>query len=71
MKAARNGGTVHYYAIAPEESLYRDTDLIKKASEQLGFSVDVIHMGIVRSYAPKRYNVVIEFRVRKPANQVH
>ncbi len=68
MRAARNGGVIHYYAIAPEESLYRDTDQIKKASEQLGFSVDIIHQRIVRSYAPKRYNVVIEFRVRKPSN---
>ncbi|HSD56562.1 MAG TPA: class I SAM-dependent methyltransferase family protein [Methanotrichaceae archaeon] len=68
MRAARNGGVIHYYAIAPEESLYRDADLIKKASEQLGFSVNLIHQGIVRSYAPKRYNVVIEFSVRKPSN---
>lgn len=71
MRAARDGGVIHYYAIAPEESLYQDTDLIKRASEQLGFSVDIIHQGIVRSYAPKRYNVVIEFRVKKALNWKH
>jgi tRNA (guanine37-N1)-methyltransferase len=71
MRAAKNGGIVHYYAIAPEESLYRDASLIERTSEQLGISVDVIHQGIVRSYAPKRYNIVIEFKVRKPSNQNH
>ncbi len=68
MRAAKDGGVVHYYAISPEEGLYRDGELIKKTSDQLGFSVDIIHQGVVRSYAPKRYNVVIEFRVRKPSD---
>lgn len=66
IKAARDGGIIHYYAIAPEDSLYRDVELIKKASEQLGYSSEIVYQGIVRSYAPKRYNVVIEFRVKKP-----
>ncbi len=68
INAARDGGIVHYYAIAPEDCLYRDADLIKKASEQLGYSSEIVYQGIVRSYAPKRYNIVMEFRVRKPFN---
>ncbi len=68
IKAARDGGIVHYYSIAPEDCLYRDAELIKKASEQLGYSSEIVYQGIVRSYAPKRYNVVIEFRVRKSSS---
>jgi len=65
IRAAKPGGIVHYYAIAPKEDLYRDLDLIEKAAEGIGASVEVIYEGVVRSYAPHRYNVVIDFRVRK------
>lgn len=65
MKAAKNGGTVHYYTIAPEEALYQDEGLIRGAADQLGFSVEMGYRGIVRSYAPRRCNVVMDFRVWK------
>ncbi|MCX6669906.1 MAG: class I SAM-dependent methyltransferase family protein [Methanothrix sp.] len=65
MRAAKPGGIVHYYAIAPEKDLYRDLALIEKAADQMSASVEVIYEGVVRSYAPHRYNVVIDFRVRK------
>lgn len=65
IKAAKDGGIIHYYAIAPEDGLYKDIELIKNASEQLGYSSEIVYQGIVRSYAPKRYNVVIEFKVKK------
>ncbi len=65
MRAAKPGGFIHYYAIAPEEDLYRDLDLIKNASAQMGLSVEVTYKGVVRSYAPHRYNVVIDFCVDK------
>jgi len=63
--AAKNGGTVHYYAIAPEEDLYRDQAAIQAAAADLGVSVQFLYQGIVRSYAPHRFNVVIDFRVNK------
>lgn len=65
MRAAKPGGIVHYYAIAPEKDLYRDLALIEKAADQMSASVEVIYEGVVRSYAPHRYNVVIDFRVLK------
>jgi len=65
MRAAKPGGIVHYYAIAPEKDLYRDLALIENAADQMSASVEVIYEGVVRSYAPHRYNVVIDFRVRK------
>lgn len=67
IKAAKNGGVVHYYTISPEENLYKDADLIKKCAEDMGADVDILYQGIVRSYAPRRYNVVIDFRVIKTA----
>ena len=65
MKAARTGGTVHYYSIAPEDNLYKDEALIRDAAQQMGYSVEVLYKSIVRSYAPHRHNVVIDFRVQK------
>jgi len=65
IRAAKPGGIVHYYAIAPKEDLYRDLDLIEKAAEGIGASVEVIYEGVVRSYAPHRYNVVIDFECVK------
>jgi len=64
MRAAKSGGVVHYYCIAPEDDLYRDEALIRKAAESLGAETEVLHRGIVRSYAPRRHNVVIDFWVR-------
>ncbi len=65
--AAKDGGTVHYYCIAPEEDLYRDELLIGEAAEKLDAGIEVLYHNIVRSYAPHRHNVVIDFRVSKPA----
>jgi tRNA (guanine37-N1)-methyltransferase len=65
MTAAKSGGIIHYYAISPEEDLYRDMALIEKAAVQMGASVEVLYRGVVRSYSPRKYNVVIDFRVSK------
>lgn len=64
--AAKNGGVVHYYAISQDDDLYKDLDLIETAAFKLGVKIDVLHQGVVRSYAPHRYNVVMDFRVNKP-----
>jgi tRNA (guanine37-N1)-methyltransferase len=65
LKAARSGGVVHYYCIAPEEDLYMDEALIEKVANETSASVEVLYKGVVRSYAPHRYNVVIDFLVKK------
>jgi tRNA (guanine37-N1)-methyltransferase len=65
IRAAKSTGVVHYYCIAPEDDLYRDEALIRKAAESLEAGVEVLYRGIVRSYAPRRHNVVIDFRVKK------
>ncbi|HUI39353.1 MAG TPA: class I SAM-dependent methyltransferase family protein [Methanothrix sp.] len=65
MRAARSGGIVHYYVIAPEDDLYRDETLIKIAAADLAASIEILYRGVVRSYAPRRYNVVMDFLVKK------
>jgi tRNA (guanine37-N1)-methyltransferase len=64
MTAAKSGGCIHYYAISPEDDLYRDLALIEKAATQMGASVEVLYRGVVRSYSPRKYNVVIDFRAK-------
>lgn len=64
IRAAKSGGVVHYYCIAPEDDLYRDEALIRMAADGQGAEVEMLYRGIVRSYAPRRHNVVIDFQVR-------
>jgi len=63
MRATKPDGVVHYYCIAPEDDLYKDEALIRSAAEEMGAGVEVLYRDIVRSYAPHRSNVVIDFRV--------
>ncbi|MCJ7443007.1 MAG: class I SAM-dependent methyltransferase family protein [Methanotrichaceae archaeon] len=65
IKATKGSGIVHYYAFAPEDGLYKDIELIKAAAQSIGSSIELLYEGVVRSYAPKRYNVTIEFKVGK------
>ncbi len=65
IKAAKCNGVVHYYAIAPEEDLFRDLTVIASAAEEIGVGFEVVYQGVVRSYAPRRFNVVIDFRVSR------
>ncbi len=64
IKAAKKGGIVHYYSISPEEDLYgRDTTFIEEACRKVGANFQIIYKDIVRSYAPRQYNVVIDFEL--------
>lgn len=66
IKAAKTGCIVHYYSIASFDDLYADAELIKKAASNVGISTEFLYQGIVRSYAPRKYNIVIEFSLIKP-----
>jgi tRNA (guanine37-N1)-methyltransferase len=65
MRAARSEGVVHYYCIASDDDLYKDEALIRKAAEEMDAGGEVLYKEIVRSYAPHRSNVVIDFQVHK------
>lgn len=66
INAAKNSGVIHYYAISQDDNLYKDLELIEATAFQLGVKIDVLYKGVVRSYAPHRYNVVVDLRVNKP-----
>jgi len=65
MIAARDGGVVHYYTFAPDDELYQDRAVIEEAAARLGFRVEFLYQGVVRSYSPRQSNVVFDFRVVK------
>jgi tRNA (guanine37-N1)-methyltransferase len=65
IQAAKNGGVVHYYAMSQDDDLYKDLKLIEAAAFQLQVKIDALYKGVVRSYAPHRYNVVMDLRINK------
>lgn len=66
IQATKDGGVIHYYAISQDDDLYKDLDLIEAAAFPLGVKIDALYKGVVRSYAPHRYNVVMDLMVNKP-----
>ncbi|MGD9911531.1 class I SAM-dependent methyltransferase [Methanothrix sp.] len=69
IRTAKNGGVVHYYTFAPEDDLYRDVRIIEEKARELGCKAAVTYRSVVRSYAPRKYNVVIDFMVKKDAQR--
>lgn len=65
IRTAKGGGVVHYYTFAPEDDLYRDVRIIEDKARELRCEAALLYRGIVRSYAPRIYNVVIDFVVEK------
>ena len=65
LKAAKSGGIVHYYCIAPENGLFQDEAIIRGAAKHLNIAAEVVYKGVIRSYAPRRFNVVIDCRINK------
>ncbi|NJE48586.1 class I SAM-dependent methyltransferase family protein [Thermococcus sp. 9N3] len=66
MLSVRNGGVVHYYGFGPEEDLYSEHEArIKAVARELGFSVEFLERRKVRPYAPRQFNIAIDFRVLK------
>lgn len=60
VSAAKDGGVVHYYTFAPEGALYGDAGLIVEAASSIRATVDIVYRGIVRSYSPHMFNVVMD-----------
>ncbi|NYT01550.1 MAG: class I SAM-dependent methyltransferase family protein [Methanosarcinales archaeon] len=65
MLAAKDGGVIHYYTFAPDDDLYRDRKVVEEAAVRLGFRVEFLYQGVVRSYSPRQSNVVLDFQVVK------
>ena len=66
MLSVKNGGIVHYYGFGPEEDLFSEHEAkIKKVAKELGFTVGFLEKRKVRPYAPRQFNIAIDFRVLK------
>ncbi|NJE62411.1 class I SAM-dependent methyltransferase family protein [Thermococcus sp. 21S7] len=66
MLSVRDGGVVHYYGFGPEEDLFSEHEAkIKAAARELGFKVEFLGERKVRPYAPRQFNIAIDFRVLK------
>jgi len=64
--SVRSGGIIHYYGFGPEEDLYSEHEAkIKAVARELGFSVEFLERRKVRPYAPRQFNIAIDFRVLK------
>ncbi|AEK72221.1 Met-10 like-protein, putative SAM-dependent methyltransferase [Thermococcus sp. 4557] len=66
MLSVRDGGVVHYYGFGPEEDLFSEHEAkIKAVARELGFGVEFLEERKVRPYAPRQFNIAIDFRVWK------
>ncbi len=62
--SVKPGGVVHYYGFGPEEDLYSEHEAkIKAAARELGLTVEFIDRRKVRPYAPRQFNIAVDFRV--------
>ncbi|NJE06037.1 class I SAM-dependent methyltransferase family protein [Thermococcus sp. M36] len=66
MLSVRSGGVVHYYGFGPEEDLFSEHEArIMAIAKELGFHVEFLDERKVRPYAPRQFNIAIDFRVLK------
>ncbi len=66
MLSVRKGGVVHYYGFGPEENLFSEHEAkIKAIAKELGFTFEILERRKVRPYAPRQFNIAIDFRVLK------
>ena len=64
MLSVRLGGVIHYYGFGPEEDLFSEHEAkIKATARELGLKVKFIERRKVRPYAPRQFNIAIDFRV--------
>ncbi|HDM35839.1 MAG TPA: class I SAM-dependent methyltransferase family protein [Candidatus Syntrophoarchaeum butanivorans] len=60
VKIAKPGGIIHYYDITGEEDLF--DSLLRRIRDAIG-EVKVLNRRVVRSYAPRLYNVVLDIAI--------
>ncbi|AEH24893.1 tRNA (guanine(37)-N1)-methyltransferase Trm5b [Pyrococcus yayanosii] len=71
MLSVRDGGVIHYYGFSPEEDLFgKHEEAIRDVAEELGLEVEFLDRRRIRNYAPRQYNVAIDFRVYVRSPQV-
>ncbi len=64
MLSVKPGGVIHYYGFGPEEDLFSEhEEKIKAVARELGLTVEFIDRRKVRPYAPRQFNIAIDFKV--------
>lgn len=60
----KNGGVIHFYAIAHEDDLFDGTlEKIRETANENNFNIHPINKRVVRPYAPFQSNICIDFHV--------
>jgi tRNA wybutosine-synthesizing protein 2 len=56
------GGIIHYHDVFKEEELFeKPIEILKNAAERNGYKLsEILYKGIVKSYAPRIYHIVID-----------
>ncbi|WP_297520978.1 class I SAM-dependent methyltransferase family protein [Thermococcus sp.] len=64
MLSVKPDGIIHYYGFGPEEDLFSEHEKkIKAVARELGLNVEFLERRKVRPYAPRQFNIAIDFRV--------
>ena len=64
---AKNNCIIHVYNFAPIENSYDEIEKkIFNEAKKTGVKAEIVNKKIVRPYAPKIVQIVVDFRVRKP-----
>nr|CCE70135.1 TPA: Methyltransferase [Pyrococcus abyssi GE5] len=59
-----DGGVIHYYGFGPEGDPYGwHLERIRELANKFGVKVEVLGKRVIRNYAPRQYNIAIDFRV--------
>ncbi|ASJ16958.1 tRNA (guanine-N1)-methyltransferase [Thermococcus chitonophagus] len=62
--SAKNGTIIHYYGFGPEKDPFEDHIwAIKRVAREFNADVEILDKRIIRNYAPRRYNIAIDFKV--------
>ncbi|WP_297468532.1 class I SAM-dependent methyltransferase family protein [Thermococcus sp.] len=62
--SVKPGGVIHYYGFGPEGDLFSEHEAkIKAVARELGLNVEFLERRKVRPYAPRQFNIAIDFRV--------
>ncbi|WP_328591204.1 class I SAM-dependent methyltransferase [Methanolobus halotolerans] len=64
IKLCAPGAIIHYYDITPGDDLFDSSlNLIRKSASRAGRTIQLTGSRVVRSYAPRQFNVCIEVKV--------
>ncbi|AFK22910.1 class I SAM-dependent methyltransferase family protein [Pyrococcus sp. ST04] len=60
----KNEGVIHYYGFGPEHDPYGEhIARIEKISEEFDAKIKILDKRIIRNYAPRQYNIALDFQV--------